>query len=110
MRAELAVPLLLAVAWLALACKSQPDVVPFPDSGDPCSHPNMQLDCGQFADVTCHAPGDGGCEVVTYGCFDAGFFVSVDTSRCPEGGLDGGLNVGDSSLIKGDGSRPEGGD
>ena len=31
---------------------------------------------------------DAGCARVTYGCADAAYFTSIDTSRCPEAGKD----------------------
>jgi hypothetical protein len=53
--------LLAALATAAAACStSQPAVIPFPDSGDPCSTP-PNLDWGRFSGVTCTLDAGAAC-------------------------------------------------
>jgi hypothetical protein len=99
---------------LSGACHGSENVVPFVDSGDPCAA-GMHIDCGQYPETRCVADVDAGCARVTYGCADAAYFTGIDTSRCPEAGLDSSSGLGDASLIHGpeggaDGASGEGGD
>jgi len=103
--------LLLAALWASGgACHSPEPVIPFMDSGDPCSGSNAHaIDCAEFAETTC-VVGGSTCPKETYGCADAAYFMKSDYSECPpEAGAayDGSL-LGDGSLFGDD--APEGSD
>ncbi|HEY3817919.1 MAG TPA: hypothetical protein VGL81_12145 [Polyangiaceae bacterium] len=102
---------LFAAGGAAAGCHSKEPVIPFMDSGDPCSGSSTShsLDCAEFADTTCVVQGSV-CPLETYGCADAAYFTKDDYSQCPPegGGLDAapfdGSLLGDGSILNDDAS------
>jgi hypothetical protein len=97
--------LLGALATGGGACHSPEPVIPFMDSGDPCSGSTTHaINCAQYADTTCVVSG-AVCPQETYGCADAAYFTKEDYSQCPpEAGGNDAAQLGDVSLFGDDAS------
>jgi hypothetical protein len=98
--ATLGLSLSLAVVAAVAGCHKEV-VIPFPDSGDPCSGASngRQIDCAEFGDQTCVVPGST-CPRIVYGCADGGYFETQDDSECPaEAGGTDAAQFGDVSLV-----------
>lgn len=102
-RGTLPLLLLAALATGGGACHSPEPVIPFMDSGDPCSGSTAHsIDCAQYAETTC-VVGGSVCPQETYGCADAAYFTKEDYSQCPpEAGGNDAAQLGDVNLFGGD--------